>query len=119
MTTLHGGWAPAASTNPSEHRTHYPRASHYNQSFRIGEGYPTSSVTKRPTADMPGANSAVNPAHIRTQANTFAINSNSIASNSSQIFEQTQSSNGFGSTFLSGGGQASGQAFRQQHMRTS
>ena len=102
MTTLHGGWAPAASTKGSEMRTHYPRASHYNQSFRIGEGYPTSAA-KRPTAEHPG-NIGVNQAHIRTQANTFAINSNSIASNSSQIFEQTQSSNGFGSTFLSGGG---------------
>jgi len=64
----------------------------------------------------------ITDAHIRTQANTFAINSNSIASNSSQIFEQTQSSNGFGSTFMSSSGQQPYQAnqiFRQQNLRTS
>ena len=97
--------------SPSGQKTYYPRQSHHNQQFRISDGSkinegpsPTEMLsTKRMQekyANQP-IHQAANQAHIRTQANTFGLNSNSLASNSSQFFEQTQSSNGFGSTFLS------------------
>ena len=58
--------------------------------------------------------------HTLTQANTFGVNSNSIASHTSVggLFEQTHSSQGFGSTFLSsqgGGIRQSQAAAHQQH----
>ena len=99
-----GGWA-RSDMDSSEQRTHYPRQSHHNHQFSVvggtGNSKDLQSVTAKRVYENQGKATVPCKEHIRTQANTFGLNSNSIASSTSQLFEQTHSSNGFGSTFMS------------------